>query len=78
MSDSRDVQYCPVRTHIDWSEVQFADFNKVEVARYSQVKYFEPSDSEDEDGAGDGEYLSLPLPLFQACEKLRALTLEHR
>lgn len=55
MSDPREVQYCPVRTQINWSEVQFADFNKVEVSRYSDVKYFEPSESEREDAIEEGE-----------------------
>lgn len=49
-----EVQYCPVRTQINWSDVQFADFNKVEVSRFSDVKYFEPTDSEADEPLEEG------------------------
>ncbi|PKK34568.1 hypothetical protein CI102_15309 [Trichoderma harzianum] len=38
MSTAQEVEYCPVRTNIDLSNVQFSDF--------SNVQYFEKNDSE--------------------------------
>jgi hypothetical protein len=38
MSTAQEVEYCPVRTNIDLSNVQFSD--------YSNVQYFEKNDSE--------------------------------
>jgi hypothetical protein len=40
MSYQPDVAYCPYRTNITISNVQFSDF--------SHVQYFQPSESEDE------------------------------
>lgn len=44
------IEFCPVRTNIDWSQVQFSDYpnQEVQVADYSKVEYFQPSDSDEE------------------------------
>lgn len=47
MSSGPGVDFCPYRTHIDWDNVQVADF--------SQVQYFQPSDSEEERLEEQGE-----------------------
>lgn len=52
---SEDVEFCPTRAGLHWSQtqydqVQFADFNSVQVAKYGDVKYFQPSESD-----GDNE-----------------------
>lgn len=51
------IEYCPVRTNVDWSQVQFSDYpnQEVQVADYSKVEYFQPSDSDEEqsDEAGN-------------------------
>jgi hypothetical protein len=41
MSSVPEIEYCPYRTNIDWRNVQVAD--------YSQVEYFQPSGSEEEE-----------------------------
>jgi hypothetical protein len=61
-----DVEFCPTRTDLHWSQaqynqVEFADFNKVQVAKYGDVKFFQPTDSEDDNANangvnGEGEY----------------------
>lgn len=38
MTTAQEVEYCPVRTNIDLTNVQFSDF--------SNVQYFEQNDSE--------------------------------
>lgn len=48
-----DVEFCPSRAGLHWSQaqydhVQFADFNSVQVAKYGDVKYFQPSESDDD------------------------------
>jgi hypothetical protein len=52
------VEYCPVRTNVDYSQIQFSDYSnqEVQVADYSKVEYFQPSDSEEDqsDEAGNG------------------------
>lgn len=66
-----DVEFCPARSYPQWAQagydqVQFADFNYVQVARYGEVKYFQPTDSEDENAAevdGDGEFLPVTAEL---------------
>lgn len=46
---NEDIEYCPTRANIDWSNIQFTDYSKgVAVADFSNIKYFEPSDSEAE------------------------------
>ena len=52
-----DVEFCPTRTDLHWSQaqydqVEFADFNQVQVAKYGDVKFFQPTDSEDENANG--------------------------
>lgn len=60
-----NVEFCPVRTNVDWSNVQFSDYpnQELQVADYSNVKYFEPSDSDEEQGedAKDGKSACLVL-----------------
>jgi hypothetical protein len=61
-----DVEFCPTRANLHWSQtqynrVEFADFNNVQVAKYGEVKFFQPgTDSEDEaeavNGNGEGEF----------------------
>lgn len=46
MSPGRGIDYCPYRTNIDYSGVQYSDF--------SHVQYYQPSDSE-EDGDNGGQ-----------------------
>lgn len=48
---NNSIEYCPVRTNIDWSQVQFSDYpnQEVQVADYSKVEYFQPSDSDDDE-----------------------------
>jgi hypothetical protein len=48
MSNPRDVEFCPTRANLHLSQVDFADFSSVQVANYSNVKYFQPSESENE------------------------------
>lgn len=45
MSFAPYVTYCPYRTNIDYLNVQFSDF--------SNVQYFQASDSEEEEDFGD-------------------------
>ena len=63
-----DVEFCPTRANLHWSQtqynnVEFADFNNLQVAEYGDVKYFQPTpDSEDERNGseglnGEGEFL---------------------
>src|ERR1700761_5001467 len=61
MNNPADIQYCPARANIAWNTIQFSPrSNRVQVADYSKVKYFEPSDSsgDESDGEGDGMLLS--------------------
>ena len=48
MSDPDGIEYCPTRTDV-WSNVQFANYNALQVADYSNVQYFQPSESEEEE-----------------------------
>ena len=55
MSSRRGIDVCPYRANIDYSHVQYSNF--------SQVQFYEPSESEvDEDNANgvekQGEFLS--------------------
>jgi len=54
MNSPPSVEFCPTRANLHWSqypqEVQFADFSSLQVAQYEEVKYFQPSDSDKEDG----------------------------
>jgi hypothetical protein len=60
-----DVEFGPNWANLHWSQtqydhIQFADFNNVQVAQYGEVKYFQPTDSEDENAPevnGESEYL---------------------
>ena len=66
---NEDIEYCPTRANIDWSNIQFTDYSKsVAVADFSNIKYFEPSDSEadpEEDQGEEGEcVLSLGAPFL--------------
>lgn len=56
MSFVPQVAYCPYRANIDYSTVQFADF--------SNVRYFEPSDSEEEDELDDERNCEYYYTLF--------------
>ncbi|KAK4122417.1 hypothetical protein N657DRAFT_576144 [Parathielavia appendiculata] len=61
-----NVEFCPTRANLHWSQaqyahVEFADFNNVQVAQYGEVKFFQPSDSEDENAPevdAEGKFLS--------------------
>lgn len=48
------IEYCPVRANIDWSKIDFVEYpnQEVQVADYSKVEYFRPSDSEGEQSDG--------------------------
>jgi hypothetical protein len=53
MSEPEEIQFCQARSNVLWGGgVQFSEFGQVEVADYSNVKYFEPSDSEEEEQDG--------------------------
>lgn len=56
------VEFCPTRTNIDYSQIQFADFNNVQVADYSKVEYLKLSESENENeiNGDDGELSPSP------------------
>ena len=47
---NNSIEYCPVRTNADYSQIEFSDYpnQEVQVADYSKVEYFQPSDSEEE------------------------------
>lgn len=53
-----NVEFCPTRAGLHWSQaqygnVEFADFNQLQVAQYGDVKYFQQQpDSDDEDANG--------------------------
>ncbi|KAK3360048.1 hypothetical protein B0T25DRAFT_601328 [Lasiosphaeria hispida] len=54
MSSPRDVELCPARAKLDWSQsrysqVQYADFSSIQVTQYEPAKYFQQSESEKED-----------------------------
>lgn len=49
MSFPGEIQFSPGRALVDLSEVQYADFSKVAVTQLEPVKYFQPSDSEDDE-----------------------------
>lgn len=51
-----EVEFCPTRTNIDYSQIQFADFNNVQVADYSKVEFLKLEDSENEINGEDGEF----------------------
>ena len=53
MSSPRDVEFCPSRANLDWSQIQCADASSIQVAAYDEVKYFQPPPSDSEDGNGD-------------------------
>ena len=55
---NNSIEYCPVRTNIDWSQVQFSDYpnQEVQVADYSKVEYFQPSDSDEEQSDEAGQH----------------------
>lgn len=71
---NEDIEYCPTRANIDWSNIQFTDYSKgVAVADFSNIKYFEPSDSEaeaeeEDQGEEGGSDHSIILPLILMCE----------
>lgn len=48
------IEYCPVLSNLDWSQIQFSEYpnQEVQVADYSKVEYFRPSDSEGEQSEG--------------------------
>jgi hypothetical protein len=58
-----DVEFCPTRASLHWSQaqyntVEFSDFNNVQVANYGEVKYFQPTGSDDGNASGvNGEFL---------------------
>jgi hypothetical protein len=66
----KDVEFCPTRASLHWSQaqynaVEFSDFNinDVQVANYGEVKYFQPTDSDDGNASGvNGEFF-----LFASC-----------
>lgn len=55
---NNSIEYCPVRTNVDYSQIQFSDYSnhEVQVADYSKVEYFQPSDSDEDqsDEAANG------------------------
>lgn len=73
-----DVEFCPTRANMHWSQaqyntVEFSDFNHVQVANYGEVKYFQPTDSEDENApAVEGEFWfsSFPLTFLRPDEEM--------
>ncbi|KAK4139865.1 uncharacterized protein C8A04DRAFT_15475 [Dichotomopilus funicola] len=59
-----NVEFCPTRASLHWSQaqydnVEFADFNQLQVAQYGDVKYFQQQPDSDDEGAngvnGEGE-----------------------
>lgn len=71
---TNSIEFCPVRANIDWSQVQYSDYpnQEVQVADYSKVEYFQPSDSDEEQSDETGQngngqsrcFFPLPFPLF--------------
>ena len=55
---NNSIEYCPVRTNIDWSQVQFSDYpnQEVQVADYSKVEYFQASDSDEEQSSDEASH----------------------
>jgi hypothetical protein len=62
MNNPNEVQFCPARTYVDYGQVQYADFSKITVQDFSNVQYFVPSDSEEEDEAIEEGKLTTSLP----------------
>lgn len=58
MNNPQEIEFCPTRTNIHYSQIQFADFNNVQVADYSTVEYLKlsESDNEVEVNENDGEF----------------------
>lgn len=77
---TNSIEFCPVRTNIDpWSQVQFSDYpnQEVQVADYSKVEYFQPSDSDEEqsdEANGQSRFFFLLFPVFISCLLLLILT----
>lgn len=62
-SPQDDVEFCPTRANLHWpntqyDQVQFADFDNVQVTKIGNVAYFKASDDEDDNAPevdGEGE-----------------------
>jgi len=52
MSSPYEITYSPERS-INWTNVQFADHTRVAVADFSNIQYFQPSESEEEEDDDD-------------------------
>jgi hypothetical protein len=55
MNNPNAVQFWPVRTYVDYGQVQYADFSRIAVQDLSNVQYFVPSDSEEEEEDDDDD-----------------------
>jgi len=55
MNNPREVEFCPTRANIDYSQIQFADFNNIQVADYSKVEYLKLSESDIDDEVEEDE-----------------------
>jgi len=55
MNNPREVEFCPTRANIHHSQIQFADFNNIQVADYSKVEYLKLSESEIDDEVEEDE-----------------------
>ncbi len=54
------IEYCDARSNV-WSNVQFSTYNSLQVADFSNVKYFEQQpDSDSEDDVDDEGKISRP------------------
>lgn len=71
------IEYCDARSNV-WSNVQFSTYNPLQVADFSNVKYFEQQpDSDSEDDVDDEGKNSLPnlLPPYLTTFQLLTLPL---
>jgi len=56
-NDPYGIQYSPER-RLNWGNVQFADYDQVQVADFTKVSYYEPENSEleeEEESEGEGD-----------------------